>query len=107
MSERIDKDFLSDIKEAMRRTNSYTENLSYEEFLEDIKTQDPVIRNVEIIGEAAKNISEELRKKYQEIQWKDMAGVRDKLIHHYFGVNLDIVWTAIKEEFPGIILQIG
>jgi len=107
MSERIDKDFLSDIKEAMRRTNSYTENLSYEEFLEDIKTQDAVIRNIEIIGEAAKNISEELRKKYQEIQWKDMAGIRDKLIHHYFGVNLDIVWTAIKEEFPGIILQIG
>ncbi|MDY7031432.1 MAG: DUF86 domain-containing protein [Thermodesulfobacteriota bacterium] len=104
MFKKIDKDFLSDIEEAMRRTNSYTENLSYEEFLEYIKTQDAVIRNIAIIGEAAKNISEELRSKYQEIQLKDMAGLSDKLIHYYFSVNLDIVWTAVREEFPVIVL---
>ncbi|MEW6679932.1 MAG: HepT-like ribonuclease domain-containing protein [bacterium] len=70
--------------------------MSYKEFLEDIKTQDAVVRNLEIIGEAAKNISEELKKKYPRIQWKDLAGVRDKLIHHYFGVNFDIVWNKRK-----------
>ncbi len=106
MSKRADTDFLNDSKEAILRINVYVENLSYEEFLNDIKTQDAVVRNLEIIGEAIKNISEELKKKYPKIPWKDLAGVRDKLIHHYFGVNLDIVWNIVKEELPGIILQL-
>ena len=106
MSKRADIDFLSDIKEAIRRTNVYIEKLSCEEFLEDIKTQDAVVRNLEIIGEATKNISEELKKKYPQIPWKDLAGVRDRLIHHYFGVNFDIVWNIVKEELPEIIPQV-
>lgn len=105
MSKRADTDFLNDNKEAILRINVYVENLSYEEFLNDIKTQDAVVRNLEIIGEAIKNISEELKEKYPRVPWKDLAGVRDKLIHHYFGVNLDIVWNIVKEELPGIILQ--
>jgi len=80
--------------------------LSYEEFLKDIKTQDAVVRNLEITEEAIKNISEELKKKYPKIPWKDLAGIRDKLIHHHFGVNLDIVWNIVKEELPGIVLQL-
>ncbi len=106
MSKRADTDFLNDSKEAILRINVYVENLSYEEFLNDIKTQDAVVRNLEIIGEAIKNISEELKEKYPRVPWKDLAGVRDKLIHHYFGVNLDIVWNIVKEELPGIILQL-
>lgn len=106
MSKRADTDFLNDSKEAILRINVYVENLNYEDFLNDIKTQDAVVRNLEIIGEAIKNISEELKEKYPRVPWKDLAGVRDKLIHHYFGVNLDIVWNIVKEELPGIILQL-
>jgi uncharacterized protein with HEPN domain len=106
MSEITDKDFLTHIREAMKRTTSYTEQMTYEEFLEDIKTQDAVIRNIEIIGEAIKNLSEQLRSRYTEIPWKSMAGMRDKLIHHYFGVNFSIVWKVAKEELPEIINHI-
>ena len=106
MSKRADTDFLGDSKEAILRINSYVEKLSYEEFLNDMKTQDAVVRNLEIIGEAIKNISEELKKKYPRIPWNDLAGVRDKLVHHYFGVNLDIVWNIIKQELPNVLSQI-
>lgn len=106
MSERRDSDFLQDINEAVQRIGIYTEQLTYEGFLQDTKTQDAVIRNLEIIGEAAKNISDNLTDNYSHIPWKEMAGLRDKLIHHYFGVNFDIVWNVVKAELPGIALQI-
>jgi uncharacterized protein with HEPN domain len=106
MSERADQDFLSDIQEAARRIEAYTTSMTYNGFLADIKTQDAVIRNLEIIGEAAKNLSEGLRAKYPDVPWKGMAGVRDRLIHHYFGVNLDIVWQIVTGELPQVALQI-
>ena len=72
----------------------------------DMKTQDAVIRNLEIIGEATKNLSAELRAKYPELPWKGMAGVRDRLIHDYFGVNLDIVWQIITAELPEVVVKV-
>ena len=66
----------------------YTDAMTYDRFLADTKTQDAVIRNLEIIGEATKSLSTRLQEKYPEVPWKGMAGARDKLIHHYFGVNL-------------------
>lgn len=102
MSERNDGDYLAHIIEAVKRASSYTDKMTYEEFLEDIKTQDAVIRNIEIIGEAVKNLSEEFRKRHTDIPWKSMAGMRDKLIHHYFGVNFSVVWKVAKEELPKI-----
>jgi len=80
--------------------------MTYEAFLADTRTQDAVIRNLEIIGEATKNLSSELRAKYPDISWKGMAGVRDRLIHHYFGVNLDIIWYIITAELPDVASRI-
>jgi uncharacterized protein with HEPN domain len=102
MYKRTDGDFLSDIREAIYRITTYVAGMSYETFVADIKTQDAVIRNLEIIGEATKNLSEQLRTEYPDIPWKGMAGVRDRLIHHYFGVNLDIVWEIATAELPQV-----
>jgi uncharacterized protein with HEPN domain len=106
MSEGADGDFLSGIQEAVRRIEVYTAATTYEAFLADIRTQDAVIRNLEIIGEATKNLSAGLRARYAQVPWKGMAGVRDRLIHHYFGVNLDIVWQIATAELPEVASQI-
>jgi len=91
MSRRRDQDYLSDIQEAIARILMYIEGMTFEQFLKDSKTQDAVVRNLEVIGEATKNLSSHFKKAYPQIQWKDMAGVRDKMIHHYFGINYEIV----------------
>jgi uncharacterized protein with HEPN domain len=100
MPKRGDKEFLLDIIEAIKRIELYTKELSYQDFLQKIETQDAVIRNFEIIGEAVKNISKNLKAKYNNLQWKEIAGMRDKVIHFYFGVNWDIVWKAAKDNLP-------
>ncbi|MEK6984136.1 MAG: DUF86 domain-containing protein [Nanoarchaeota archaeon] len=107
MSKRGDTELISDIKEAIGRIKAYLKKTSYKYFLQDIKTQDAVVRNIEIIGEAAKNISDNLKKEYGNIPWKKLAGIRDRLIHNYFGVNYDIVWIIAKEELPEILSQIN
>ena len=107
MSKRPEEDFLKDILEGARRILFYTKNMEYEVFLEDLKTQDAVVRNIEIIGEATKNLSEEFRKKHTEVPWKSISGMRDKLIHDYFGVNVDIVWGVVREDLPKLVDQIN
>ena len=81
MPKRGDKEFLLDIIEAIKRIGLYTKELSYPEFLQKIETQDAVVRNLEIIGEAVKNVSGTLKTRYNNIQWKEFAGMRDKVIH--------------------------
>ena len=100
MPKRGDKEFLLDIIEAIKRIEIYTKKLGYQDFLQKIETQDAVVRNFEIIGEAVKNISKYLKTKNNNIQWKEIAGMRDKVIHFYFGVNWDIVWKATKNSLP-------
>ena len=106
MPKRGDKEFLKDIKEAIERINNYTGEMIYDSFLLDPKTQDAVVRNIEIIGEATKNLSSDFKKKYKDIDWKNISGMRDKIIHFYFGVKWDIVWSAIKDKMPKLKSQI-
>lgn len=103
MSKRRDADLIQDILESINRINTYTENISFQEFSDDFKSQDAVIRNLEILGEAVKLLSTETKEKYAQIPWKEMTGTRDRLIHDYFGVNIDIVWDIIKNELPQLI----
>lgn len=98
--------FLSDILEAIRRTKAYTLGMSYEAFLADTKTQDAVVRNLEIIGEATRGVSREVRERQPAVPWKSMAGVRDRLIHHYFGVNLDVVWKIVSSDLDDVYLRV-
>jgi uncharacterized protein with HEPN domain len=102
MSKRGNVEFLSDILEAAKRIQTYISGMDYRSFLDDLKTRDAVLRNLEIIGEAAKNINDDFREQYPEVPWKEMSGARDKLIHHYFGVNFEIVWAIINDELSGV-----
>jgi uncharacterized protein with HEPN domain len=106
MSKRGDRELLSDIRGAIERITSYLSGFDYDSFLNDNKTQDAVMRNLEILGEATKNLSEAVRTRSIDVPWKNMAGVRDRLIHDYFGVNLDIVWQISTVELPKIIEQL-
>jgi len=93
-------DYIEDIINAMEKSTNFIKDLSYKKFIQDDKTVFAVVRALEIIGEAVKSIPNNLRKKYPEIPWKDMAGMRDKVIHEYFGVKLSLVWKTVKEEMP-------
>lgn len=94
--------YVKDIIEAMDAIAEFTEGLEFEEFRRDDKTSSAVIRKFEIIGEASKNVPANIRRKYPQVPWKEMAGMRDKLIHFYFGVNYELVWQTIKRRIPQI-----
>ena len=98
--------FLGHILESMAAIDSHVQGLSYEQFTHDIKTQDAVMRRFEIIGEAVKNIPDNIKTEHPEIQWKQIAGLRDILIHQYFGIDLQLVWRALTEKIPDTRLAI-
>ena len=98
MSRRGDSELLQDILESIKRIKNYTATIDYNTFKQDIKTQDAVVRNLEIIGEAVKKISSEVKEENKSVEWKKIAGMRNKIVHYYFGVNWDIVWNVIQEK---------
>lgn len=106
MSSRDQILFLEDILEAIQFIEEFTRDLDYSDFINDRKTFDAVVRNLEVIGEAAKNISDKIKSSNDNINWKGMAGMRDKLIHGYFGVDPEIVWETIQSRLPEIEIQI-
>ncbi len=90
--------YLDDILEAVASIREYTKGLDYASFSEDRKTQDAVIRNLEIIGEAAGHLPDELFSKAPEIEWRKIIGIRNLLIHEYFGVSLPIIWDVVQNK---------
>ncbi|MBN2681725.1 MAG: DUF86 domain-containing protein [Bacteroidales bacterium] len=84
----------------IRKIRKYMKGVSKQKFINDDLLQDAVIRNIEIIGEASRNISLECKNKYAHIPWKEITGMRDKLIHHYMGVDVDVIWSTIKQDIP-------
>ena len=98
--------FFNHILDAISYVESYTKDVSINEFMFNHLIQDGVIRQLEIIGEAVKSISDETRSQYSDIPWQDMAGMRDILIHQYFGVDLDEVWTTVQMDIPKVKMMI-
>jgi len=92
--------FIKHIEENINDIEMLIRNLNKNSFFRNKEKQNAVVRSLEIIGEAVKNIPESFRKKYPSVEWKEIAGMRDKLVHHYFGVNLENVWKVVKEDIP-------
>lgn len=92
--------YINDILDSIEKAQTFSGNMSFEEFNRDEKTQYAVIRTLEIIGEASKKIPQEIKSNYSDIPWKQISGIRDILIHEYFGINTKIIWKTIKEDLP-------
>lgn len=98
---------IEDIIESLLRIEEYTLSINKDDFISNVQIQDAVVRWLEIIGEAVKNIPQEIKVKYPHIPWKKIAGMRDLLVHEYFGVNLDRIWKVAKEDIPNLKKEIS
>jgi len=106
MTKKEDRIYLEHILDSINAIKEFSENLTEEELNTNRMKQNAIVREVEIIGEAIKNISESLKENHDEIPWKKISGTRDKIVHHYFGMNLEIIWNIIIHELPRLEKQI-
>jgi uncharacterized protein with HEPN domain len=106
MSKREPFLLLTDICESLQKIKSYTLGLTYQEFIDDDKTIDAVIRNFEIIGEAANRLSEEVKERFPQINWHRIRGFRNRIVHDYMGIDYGIVWTIIENDVEKLLRDI-
>lgn len=100
MSKRPIDLLLNDIRQAIDRIEQYIKNLSFDAFSDDQKSVDAVVRNLEIIGEAASRLPDEFKEKYSEIEWYKVVGLRHRIVHEYFGIDLEIIWQILQKDLP-------
>jgi uncharacterized protein with HEPN domain len=101
-----DRVYLEHIRDAIARIEQYTDQIGESEFKEQVLVQDGVIRQLEIIGEAAKRLSPTFRSSHDRIPWQDIARMRDKLIHDYFGVDIEKVWLTVVQDIPPLKVEV-
>jgi len=95
--------YLDDIRESCEKVLRYVHGLTFGQFVHDEKTFDAVVRNLEIIGEAAKHIPPDIRSRYPEVEWPKIAGLRDVVVHEYFGLDGDILWDIVQNHVPALL----
>jgi len=100
MIQRTYQDYFEDILEAIIDISNFIDDLTFHKFTNDKKTINAVIRSLEIIGEASKKVSQEIKENNQNIPWKEMTGMRDKMIHGYFDLDLVTIWETVKNDIP-------
>ncbi|MBM2815398.1 MAG: hypothetical protein HW421_2160 [Ignavibacteria bacterium] len=106
MSERNEQELLIDIIESIEKIYRYIAGLSFEEFIDDEKTLDAVVRNFEIIGEAANRISQDFKRKHQSVEWRRIIGLRNRIVHEYFGIDYQVIWEIIRTKLIDFKVQI-
>jgi uncharacterized protein with HEPN domain len=94
--------FIEHILECIALIEEYSENKEVDDFLDSVQLQDAIIRRIEIIGEAVKNVPDAIKAEHPEIPWKKIAGMRDILIHEYFGIDLELAWEVITSDLPDL-----
>ena len=106
MKNRNSRVFLSDMLEVVNKILTYTKGFSYEDFDRDSKTFDAVIRNFAVMGEAANKINDGIKERYEKIPWKEMTGIRNIIIHEYFGIDKDIIWKTVQDILPELKVEL-